>query len=159
MAGEIFQSTFTVNELIKAATVAITAGEIIRLGEYKIQAGEQISAGAGQLTGMDNATGRIYMDLRDSTTSPGAALSGAVRLVVYSAQNRPLEIIREWRTEDLATSATDKTKQLPFPEHSIWLREDQRLVLEFIPDTGGAGNGNVSKANSKILMAVTKQAL
>lgn len=159
MAGEVYQSTFTVNELIKAATVPITAGEIIRLGEYKVQAGEQLSAGAGQLAGMDNATGRIFIDLRDSTANPGVALAGKVRLQVYSAQNRPLEIVREWRTEDLATSATDKTKQLPFTEHSIWLREDQRMVLEFIPDAGAVGNGNVSKANSKILMAVTMQAL
>jgi len=158
-AGEIYPSTFTVNELIKAATVPIVAGDIVRLGEYKVQAGEEISCGAGMLAGMDNATGRAFVALRDSTANPGAVLSGTVRLIIYSAQNRPLEIVREWRTEDLDTSATDKTKQLPFPEHDIWVREDQRLVLEFVPDVGGIGNGNVSKANSKILLAVTKKAI
>lgn len=158
MPGEIFQSTFTTNELVRAATVPVIAGDIIRIGEYKVQAGEEISVGAGMLAGMDNATGRVFMQFKDSAGTP-VQLTGTVRLVAYSAQNRPLEIIREFRTEDLDTSATDKTKQLPFPEHSIWLREDQRLVLEFIGDTGGIGNGNVSKANSKILLAMTKKAL
>lgn len=155
MAGEVFASTFTVNELFKAATVAVNAGEINRLGEYKIQAGEEISVGAGLLAGMDNATGRVFMDIRDNAASPGAALSGTIRLQIYSAQNRPIEIIREWRTEDLATTATDKTKQLPLPEHDVWMREDQRLVLEFIPDA----SGTVGKANSKILLSMTKKAL
>jgi hypothetical protein len=160
MAGEIFRSTFTANELIKATgSLAMTANEVLRLGEYKVQAGEEISVGSGQLTGMESATGRIFMDLRDTAAAGGAAVSGMVRLQAYSAQNRPIEIINEWRTEDLYTNATDKTKQLPCAEHSIWLREDQRLVLEFIPDTGGAGNGTLSKAQSKILMAMTKKAL
>ena len=156
MAGEIFASTFTNAELIKAATVTITAGEIIRVGEYKVQAGEMISVGSGMLAGMDNATGRVYMQFKDSAS---ALMSGSIRLVAYSAQNRPIEILREYRTEDLDTSATDKTKQIPNPEHYAWLREDQRLVLEFIGDTGGIGNGTLDKSKSKILLAMTKQVL
>jgi len=160
MAGEIYPSTFTKNELI-TGDKAIISGEITRIGAYKIQAGEEISFGSGQLAGQDNATGRIYMDLRDNAAAGGAALSGNVRLVVYSSQNRPLEIVREFRTEDLATSATVKAQQTPFTEHAIWAREDQLLVLEFIPDAGvsGTGSGTLGKANSKILVSVTKKAL
>lgn len=157
MAGEVFRSTFTANELITADTTTVAAGVITRLGSYKVQAGEQISIGYGQLAGMDNATGRIFMSLFDGTSGTHLEITGSIRLEAYSAQNRPIEILNEWRTEDLNTSATDKTKQLPLPEHAVWLREDQMLVLNLIPDS--VGNGSLVKANSKILLAMTKMVL
>lgn len=153
MAGEITRSTFTLANLFAGASKAVAAGEITKLGEYVVTAGEEISVGNGILAGQDNATGRIFAKFM--TASGAAEVTGTVRFHIYSSQNRPIEITHEFRTEDLNTSDTNRTLQLPLPEHAVWLREDQKLVLEFIADSAAT----ITKADSKLTMSMTRKML
>lgn len=148
--AEIFRSAFNLANFNSPATVALVAGSIVRLGEYKVQAGELICNGFGEQTGQDNAVGRVFMKLMDTTATP-VQIHGMVRLSVYSPQNRPLLILSEHRTEILASGETDRSLQTPYPEDVNWIQEDKKLVLEFIPDT----TATFSKANSKVLMDMT----
>lgn len=150
---ERYRSAFTKADLVSGTTVPIVAGQYNKLGEYKVQAGETISIGYGQLSGMDNAIGRIYGVIKDSAATP-AELKGKLRLSIYSPQDRPMKIMQEWRTEAINTSSSDRTKQTPLPEGIEEITEDKKIVLEFLPDS--VGNGNVSKANSDLIFDITQ---
>ncbi len=151
--AEIFRSAFTQADLINADTVACIAGNPIKLGEYVVPAGELVSIGYGTLNGQQNATGRIYADLQSLTDDVAAAVDGLVRISAFSPQDRPKEILREYRTETLRQNETDRTKQVPFEEHQLAVSEDKKIVFEFIADA----NVTVNKSKSKILMDITKQ--
>lgn len=146
---EMYRSAFTEADLIDSATVNVIAGQFVKLGEYQVQAGEMISTGYGEQSGQDSAQGRIFMKFQTATPTE---IKGMVRLQAYSPQDRPIEIIGEWRTELLNTNATDRTKQLPLPEHIVALTEDKKFVLEFKADADAA----LDKANSTIIMDITR---
>jgi hypothetical protein len=150
--AEVYRSAFTKDKLINSATVQLVAAEFVKLGEYKVEAGEMVSIGYGQQSGQQNAQGRIYVDLKDNGVAPGLDLNGTVRLSVYSPQNRPIEILGEWRTETLRTDITDRTLQVPFPEDDLWISEDKKLVLEFASD----GSEVLGKTNSTYIMDITQ---
>lgn len=152
--AERFRSALVANDLIGAATVSVLAGQYVKLGELKVEAGELVAIGYGQESGQNNAQGRIYMDIKDTSATP-APVKGKVRLQVYSPQNRPLVILGEWRTETLTSGANDRTKMIPLPEDVYFLSEDKKLVLEFIADA----NATVSKANSTILLDTTLETI
>jgi hypothetical protein len=149
MAGEIYRSAFTSNDLIGAASVACTAGQFNKLGEYQVQAGELVGLGFGDQSGQENAVGRLYMLLQ---TSAPAAIPGTVRIQAYTPQNRPLEILAEFRTEAISQNATDRTKQMPLAFNNIFLSEDKKIFLEFNPDA----TATVAKANTTINMDITR---
>jgi hypothetical protein len=148
---EQYRGAFTKAEMIKAATVALVRGEFIRVGEYNVQAGELISIGYGMLNGQESATGRIFLDLKDSTEVP-VQIDGTIRFVIVSPQDRPLEILAEYRSETLRTGTGDRTKQVPFAESDVWISEDKKLVMEVKADE----TATLSKANSTILFDVTR---
>jgi hypothetical protein len=151
--AERFRSALTQADLISAATVTCTAGVPVQLGHRKIEAGEMIAIGYGQQSGQESAQGRVYMDLRDSSASPGAVMKGLVRLQAYSPQGRPIRILGEWRSEVLATGKDDRTKQVPLPEDIYYLPEDRKLVLEFIADA----TQTLGKTNSSIYLDTTTE--
>lgn len=150
--AERFRSALTAADLISAATVTLTAGSVIKVGERKVEAGEMIALGYGQESGQNNAQGRIFMDLKDTTATP-VAIKGLVRLTAYSPQNRVIRILGEWRAEVLGTGAGDRTKQVPLPEDLYLLPEDRKLVLEIIADA----TQTLSKANSTIYVDTTTE--
>lgn len=147
--AEIFRSAFTQKELIAKDTINCIADNPIILGQYVVPAGELVSIGYGNLDGQQNAQGRIFIDLQDTTK----AVDGLIRISAFSPQDRPKEIMREYRTETLRLNVDDRTKQLAFPEHQLYISEDKKIVLEFIADT----DCTVSKSKTKILMDITKQ--
>lgn len=152
--AERFRSALVANDLISAATVSVIAGQYVKLGEKKVEAGELLAIGYGQESGQNNAQGRIFMDIKDTTATP-VAVKGTVRLQVYSPQNRPLVILGEWRTETLSSGANDRTKMIPLPEDVYFLSEDKKLVLEFLADA----NQTVSKTNTTILLDTTLETI
>lgn len=148
--AETFRSAFTKANLIKDATTVCIAGNPIILGEYVVPAGELVKIGYGKLEGQESAQGRIYADLQVAAGTPA---EGTLRISAFSPQNRPKEIMKEYRTETLRQNATDRTKQVPFAEHDLYVSEDKKIVLEFIADS----NISIDKAKSTILMDITKQ--
>lgn len=150
--GEYYRSALTQTDLISAATVTTTAGQFVKLGERKILAGETIGLGYGDASGQDNAVGRLFMDLKDSTP---ANVNGIVRLSIYSPQNRPLIVLHEFRTETLRMGSTVRDQQIPFPIGSAWASEDKKIVLEFMADASGL----VNRTNTTILLDITVEAV
>lgn len=149
MAKEQFRDVFTQSDLIDSTTVTCAAGVWVKLGEYQVPAGEAVSVGFGPYSGQENAVGRLFVELKDEV--PGV-IHGKLRLSMYTPQDRPKKIIGEYRTNILSSNSTDRTKQLPYPEDGLMITEDQKLVLEFLPDTAET----LTKANCTILMDVTK---
>lgn len=145
--GNKYTSAFTKQQLLKADKNVI-AGEPVRLGTYKVQAQELVSVGAGMLSGQDSAVGRIYADFQDGV----GAIEGFVRLSAYDAHNTPKEVIEEFRTEDLRLGANDPSQRKVFPQHDLWITEDNMLVLEFIADA----DGTVNAANTEFIMSITR---
>lgn len=150
--GNTFRSALTANDLISAATVVCAAGQYTQLGKRVIQAGELLSLGFGDESGQNAAQGRIFIDLKDSTTSPGVAVNGTVRLSAYTPQMRYLVNLGEWRTETLRAGTGDRTKQVPLNESMYQLSEDKILALEFLPDSAIT----LGKVNSSILIDTTE---
>ena len=148
--AEIFRSAFTKADLIKADSTVCVAGNPTIVGEYVVPAGEMVKIGYGTLEGQESATGRIFVDLQLAAGTPA---DGLVRISAFSPQNRPKEIMREYRTEVIRQSETDRTKQVPFAEHDLFVSEDKKIVLEFIADS----TVTVDKTKSKVLMDITKQ--
>ncbi|MDP4170145.1 MAG: hypothetical protein Q8906_06000 [Bacillota bacterium] len=146
-----FRSALTTADFM-TGTVACTQGLFTRLGARVIQAGELLSLGFGNQSGQQDAQGRIFVDIRDNTASPGAVVPGVVRLTVYTPQDRPLVILAEFRVETLNQNSADRTKQLPFPESIYQLSEDKKLVIEFKPDA----TATISNANTKMVIDITE---
>jgi hypothetical protein len=147
---EVFTTAFTEEQLISGDTLCKT-GMFNKIGEYKVEAGETITIGQGS-GGYDSAIGRIFADLRDNSAAPGAKMTGKIRLSVWSPQDRPLWIMKEFHTSKLDTSATDVTKQTPLNEGDDVLTEDKKLVIEFRPDV----EGTISKSQSTFVMDITQ---
>lgn len=148
-----FRSALTTSDFMSSgSTVACTAGLFTRLGARTIQAGELLSPGFGNQSGQQDAQGRIFIDLRDNGTTPGAQVAGKVRLTVYTPQDRPLVILYEFRTETLNQNNNDRTKLLSFPESLYQISEDKKLVLEFCPDS----TVTVGATNTKMVIDITE---
>jgi hypothetical protein len=126
--GVGYPSMLTAGDLL-AADAVCTAGVPAYLGAYTVQAGEAICLGIGQFASFEAAAGRIYADMIDDAAG---AEAGILRLSIWSAQNKPLKILKEFHTSQLKTSATDLTKQMPLPEQTEMITEDKKLVVEFI---------------------------
>lgn len=146
---ETYRSSMTEDDIIGSATVNVLKGVPTKLGEYVVRAGEMVSIGYGEQKGLHDATGRIFAKLLDSAS---AELRGKLRLSVFSPQDRPELILAEYDTDIVNDNETDRTKQTPFAEHGAMIREDQKLVLEFIAKADGA----VDKSKSKVLFDTTQ---
>lgn len=150
--SNMFSSAFTLGDFM-SGDVAVKGGSFYKLGEYVVKAGQLVTVGNGNIQTMSDAIGRIYARFADTTASPGAEIKGTMRLSIQSAQDQPIEIIREYRTELLNTNSSDRTKQLPLPMYSAFVSRDKKIVVEFKADS----DATVSKANSSLLMDATIQ--
>lgn len=144
--AEKYMSTFTKAQLMSADTIVCATGQFNKLGEYVIPAGMEIAIGSGKYDDLERATGRLFIELKDDEAT-ATIESGMVRLQAYSPQNRPLEILYEGRTE-VTGAGTNRQLYVPLPEHSVNLTQDQKLVMEFMPD----GADTVVKADCTILV-------
>lgn len=125
-----YRSALTAADLLDADTACV-AGKFVEVGRYTVPAGMAICLGYGGLAGQDQAEGRIYSKLQKAGP---AAVPGMVRLVLLDPQDRPVETLFEARTEQLETSATDRTQQMPFPEHPAKFGEDWTLSFQLKGD-------------------------
>jgi hypothetical protein len=148
MAANGFRSAFNKDNLISSATVSTVAGTYVKLGEYKVLAGESIAIGYGSQDGQESAQGRVSMQFKDAA----ALVPGTVRLSIMSAQDAPLEILGEFRTESLDTGTTNRGLMIPLPEHPAIATQDKKIVLEIKADAAQT----LTKANCTILMDITR---
>lgn len=144
---EMYSSAFSLDKLL-TGDVTVTKDVPTRIGEYIVEAGEKVSLGLGSYSSLQDAVGRIYVDLKDDAD---ANADGVVRFSVYSPQNRHIKTLKEFRTERLRQGATDFSKAFPLPKSDFNLTEDKKLVVEFIADA----NVTISATNSDGLFDVT----
>lgn len=135
-----------------SADVAVIAGEWYTLGKFTCPAGVGKAIGYGPGRGQAEAEGRIYADFRDNAVAPGAVINGMIRIEAWDPQDRVERVLFEARTEQLRTSATDRTQQLAFPERIPGISKDWKLALRFKADA----NVTVSRTNTVLLMDVTE---
>lgn len=130
-----FRSVLKASDLLDADTV-LSNGKYVELGRYTVPAGTAVAIGYGGNVGQDSAQGRFYADINDDTATP-ADEDGMLRLVLLDPQERVVETLFECHTSQLRTSATDRTQQLPMPEHPAKFGEDWILALEMKGDADG----------------------
>ena len=61
-------------------------------------------------------------------------MEGVVRLTLLDPQDRPVRTLFEARSETLRTSLTNRTQQIPLPEHEALVGEDWSFALEVRAD-------------------------
>jgi hypothetical protein len=160
MAGEIYRSSFTENNLMEG-NVNLVQGQFIELGSYRVDAGEKVMLGYGYSTSRSDAIGRALMDLKNDNAGVITDINGTVRFVIKSPQKRHIETILEYRTEDLRSGVNTKSEREPFPalkangELLKFADEDKYITIEVNSDA----TITCTKANSKIHLDITRQAL
>jgi hypothetical protein len=158
MGLQSFQHTLTIAIVMDAATKAVSNNAYTKLGEWVVPAQNSYGMGFGEQSGQQNARGRLFVDIKDNGVAPGVNVEGVLRIMAIDANDSPIGpnggVVGEWRTETLRSSSGDRTLQLPFPEHGLFLTEDNKFIFEFKADAAAATLG---QANSKALIDVTKE--
>lgn len=149
--GNPFRTTLGINDFMPTATVVTVANQFVELGRYTVQAGVALALGYESMSGQDSANGRLYLDMRDSSTAPGLVADGRIRLDIHNAQDRVQATVFEGRTERLRSSLSDPRQQLPFPWINAIATEDVVFVLKFRSDAVVT----VGRTNSKLSMDAT----
>jgi hypothetical protein len=144
--------TLTIADIMQAATVALAAGTFTKIGQWVTPAQNHYGMGYGDQTGQQNSRGRIYIDLKDNGVAPGVNIDGVFRIQAVDANDSPIGVVAEYRTEKLRSDIADPQKQISFPEHGLFLSEDNKFIFEVKADAAAT----LSKANSKALVDVTK---
>lgn len=146
----MYPSSITTKNILKTDPGVIKDTPVL-IGEYQVQAGEIVRLGYGN-GGQASALGRIYAAINDSTPEK---IDGTLRIIVASAQDIPLAVVYEARTEDLVSGATDVTKRQAFNEALInaQVKEDKKIQLWFIADA----TTTISTSDSTFQMSVSRQ--
>jgi hypothetical protein len=149
------RASFKASDFIAADVAGLVVGRWMQIGEYKIPAGLYYGIGFGYSSAQSDADGRLYADFKDSAGA-GTSLTGRLRIAAYTPDDMPIAQVGEFPTNKMASSATDMTKQLPFPilGGPLLLGQDYKWLLFFQPDT--IGNGTLSRTNTIINMDATK---
>lgn len=150
MSGNAWRSAFRLADFM-AADVAVVTGQWNKLGEFQIDPGQIIALGYGELAGQQDASGRIFADFRDNTAAPGANFDGIVQIAIYDANDHPMMILDEYRTEQLRTSSSDRREQIALPFNNTYASQYKKYVLFFKPDAAGT----ISHTNSKLMLDTT----
>jgi hypothetical protein len=125
-----FRSVLKATDLLDADTTLAT-DKFTEIGRYTVPAGTAVAIGYGGSNGQDSAQGRFYADINKAGP---ADVDGIVRLVLLDPQERVVETLFECHTAQLRTSATDRSQQLPMPEHPAKFGEDWILALHMKGD-------------------------
>lgn len=141
-------------DVISAATVALTQGEYTKIGEVTVEADQLIGMGYGAGEDQDNAAGRIYVDLKDSTD---AAINGKFRIQMMSSQDMPISakpVILDVDLAVLASGSDSRDAQIPWPFQNIFLSKDKKFVFYVKCDDASK---TLTKANCTVNIDITQQ--
>lgn len=150
-----FRGNLNKADIIDTDTVSCVADQYTKIGEVVVTADELIAMGFGEGADQDNASGRIYVSLKDGESTP-AALTGKFRIMMMSAQDMPLgpkPVILDLDLDILSLGATDRGTRIPFPFQNIFLSKDKKFCF-YVKSTADA---TLTKANCAVSIDVTKQ--
>lgn len=135
MFPQFFPTTLGRADLFPAATLAVVAGVPTRLGRFPVPLGQIYGYGRGPNLGQTETEGRILVDLRDNTASPGAAVQGVIRLVALNQLDQEAHVYYELRSEQARLGASVLTDRMILPAYEPLIGEGFSLALVVIPDT------------------------
>lgn len=145
-----YRSAWTQNNVLYAAP-AVVQDQWTEIGQYVIEAGLYYTPGWGFSTSQSDADGRIFVKIMDDTAT-AVEIAGTIRIVAYTPDDLPIGVLFESRTEALNSSATDRTKQLPFPSLGIELGQDYKYKIFFKADRSDI----IDRADCIVLIDITK---
>lgn len=124
-----------------------------RIAEFVVPAQESYRWGYGKADNADNQ-GYMYVELNDGADTQW---EGQIRLIQANAQETNIVPVFEDDLSTLDGSKTDKTQQVPLPEQVQQPRvgRDSKLALEIRHDNYEDVDGEVSEANSDVILPVT----
>lgn len=128
----------------------VTSGKYTEIARFTIPSDTEYSWGYGAAKHSDNQ-GYLYIDLQNGVP---AAVEGQIRFTVESSTGRSTEVVKDFDTERLDATKTDKQAMVPFPEqvNSDLATEDSHLVVEMNPN----GDDTINMANSDVIIPVTE---
>lgn len=138
-----YHDTLNLSRLGMTAGVAISNTQYTEFGRITCPAGTAYEIGFGDLKGLDNAEGRIFLDVETVTPT---AFDGFIRIDVHDPQNRVKATVTQRRTDELRTTKTDPTKQLPMSATKVRIGKDWSFVFKMQADAGGNTMDNTKSA-------------
>jgi len=136
------------------SNVSVTAGKWNIVGEYIVPAQQKYRFGYGKPETPDNQ-GYVYVFFRNAS---GTELTGRVRLTYSDANKFSKKTVFEETETVLHASTSDRRQMKALPEQTNPIRpdgmswEDDRLIIEFLPDT----SDTISTTTSSVLIPVTQ---
>ena len=142
-----FPTTLTRAELIPA-NVVLAAGVPIRWREMPVPIGILIGWGRGADLGMEDTEGRLFIDVRDISASPGVMLNGLLRIIAVNQLGQEHHVYWEGRTEQARMGAASLRERMIFPAMEPVIPAGFSLAIVFVSDTAAT----IGSANTVVLV-------
>ena len=147
VAGRGFQKTLTESDFGITSDVDVKANKWNKIGEFKVPPQQAYRWGYGNPNQPYNQ-GYMYVYIKDSG---GSEIKGKIRLAVSDYNELSITPVYEERSEVLHAATSDITKQKALPEQGPMAREDDKLLILFMPDS----DATISASNTEIKLPVT----
>jgi len=147
VGGKGFQKTLTEDDFKLTSDVSVLSGKWNKIGEFTVPPQQAYKFGYGNPNQPYNQ-GYMYIYIKDGD---GNEIPCKVRLAVSDANELKKTVVFEERGEVLHAATADITKQKALPEQGPLAREDDKLIIEIMPDS----NATVSASNTEIRIPVT----
>jgi len=138
LGGKGFPKTLTKEDFGITGSISVKSGVWNKIGEFRVPPQQAYRWGYGT-PNLPYNQGYMYVFLK---TSDGSEIKGKVRLVVSDANELNKVVVFEEREEVLHAAEADITKQKALPEQGPIAREDDKLIIEFMPDSDATINGS-----------------
>ena len=146
-----FHRVLTVGDLWTSPVTNLKNDKFNLIGTFTIPADEFYAWGNGAAQFPDNQ-GFLYVKIGSLTST--TAQQGLLRLAVENNSGTIISIVKEFRTDNLAGSTTDRQQQVLLPEQRPLAKEDSKLTLYFQPDTDDITAA--TKVNTVLLASTTR---
>lgn len=150
----LYRDTINTEDVINKDTVALVPGQYVTIGELVVKADELVGMGFGSYKAQDQADGRIFADFQDGSNNK---IEGKFRIIMLSSQNIPVgasPVILDVDCAALRAGDGSRPGQIPFNFNDILLSKDKKFCFQI--NNSAASAQTVSKANSKVLMDITR---
>ncbi|WP_456477902.1 hypothetical protein [Geoglobus ahangari] len=148
--GKGFPKTLTKEDFGITANVTVKAGVWNKIGEFRVPPQQAYKWGYGT-PNLPYNQGYMYVLLQYNDGTNITEVKGKIRLVVSDANELNKTVVFEERSEVLHAATADITKQKALPEQGPLAREDDKLIIEFMPDS----DATITAADSDIRLPVT----
>lgn len=129
------------------ADKALVQDEYVVVGKLTVPVTERMQLGYGDNALMNEAPGRIYMNLIDTAA---AAIKGKVKFQIRDAQdNVKTEKVSEHTLSGISLGATDQTKRTVYPR-TDYIADRQRVVTMLVKCTDSGKTLDVSASDALI---------